>query len=216
MTSKPVDILPDVTDESLPAATRLTEEILQKAKGRKIIGLIGGQDRRKGSFLLFEIARCCRHKKSWFFLFSGKMNYAKSDRELESLKKIIGDQSAWENCFFHFEHLTDESHFNAVVDICDVIFAVYRNFPFSSNIMTKAALFNKPMVVSAGKLMAHRVNKFDLGTSCDPDEIDACIDAIGKVIDHPPPQKKYRNYLHRHSKDLFQSRFKALIQKGLA
>lgn len=215
LTSKPIDILPDVTDESPPAANRLTEQILQRAKGRKIIGLIGGQDRRKGSFLLFDIARRCRHKNNWFFLFCGKMNYAKSDREIESLKEIIGDQGAWENCFFHFEHLPEESHFNAVVDMCDVIFAVYRNFPFSSNIMTKAALFGKPMVVSAGKLMAHRLNKFGLGTSCEPDNIKTCIGAIEKAIDDSPPSKNYRNYLGSHSIDLFQSQFQTHIQKGL-
>lgn len=214
-TSKPVDIFPDVTDESPPTAHPLTEAILQKARGRKVIGLIGGQDRRKGSFLLFEIARRCRHKNDWFFLFCGKMNYAKSDQEIESLKEIIGDQGAWENCFFHFEHMPEESHFNAVVDICDIIFAVYRDFPFSSNIMTKAALFGKPMVVSAGKLMAHRLNKFGLGTSCEPGNINACIDAIEKAIDSPPPLKNYRNYFDRHSKDLFQSEFQTHIQKGL-
>ncbi|MFC1882013.1 hypothetical protein ACFL2S_11025 [Thermodesulfobacteriota bacterium] len=215
MTSKPIDILPDATDESSPAANRLTEQILQKAKGRKIIGLIGGQDRRKGSFLMFEIAQRCQHKSNWFFLFCGKMNYAKSDREIESLKKIIGNPDALQNCFFHFEHLPDESCFNAVVDLCDVIFAVYRNFPFSSNLMTKAALFNKPLVVSAGNLMARRVEKFDLGASCEPDDIDACIQAIEKVTDHPPAPDGYRNYHYQHSKDRFQSRFRVLIEKSL-
>jgi hypothetical protein len=215
LTSKPIDILPDVSDESPPAASRLTEQVLQKANGRKIIGLIGGQDRRKGSFLMFDIARRCQHKSNWFFLFCGKMNYANSDREIESLKKIIGNPGAWQNCFFHFKHLPDESCFNAVVGICDVIFAVYRNFPFSSNIMTKAALFEKPMVVSAGNLMARRVEKFDLGTSCDPDDLDACIHAIENVMDHPPAPDGYRNYHYQHSKDQFQSRFRALIEKSL-
>jgi hypothetical protein len=165
---------------------------------------------------MFDIARRCQNKRNWFFLFCGKMNYEKSDREIESLKKIIGRPDTWQNCFFHFEHLKDESHFNAVVEICDVIFAVYRNFPFSSNIMTKAALFKKPIVVNAGQLMAHRVNKFGLGTCCEPDNIDACIAAIEKLVDHPPPSKNFRNYIHIHSMDVFQSKFQSLIQKGLA
>ena len=209
------DSQPDATDESLPSDNQLTAKILQKAKGRKIIGLIGGQDRRKGSFLFFDIARRCRHKKDWFFLFCGKMNYAKSDKEIESLKKAIGNFDRWENCFFYFEHLPDESHFNAVVNICDAVFAVYQNFPFSSNIMTKAALFGKPLVVSNGQLMAQRVEKFGLGFCCEPEIPDTCIEAIERAVDQPLPPEGFEKYYHQHSLDLFQSRIQAFIQKGL-
>ena len=216
ITSTPIAVLPDLTDVSPPVSNQLTEEILKKAEGRKIVGLIGGQDRRKGSFLLFQIAQHCVHKKNWFFIFVGKMNYEKSDQELDRLKGIIGDQDNWGNCFFHFERLPNENYFNAVVDICDVIFAVYQKFPFSSNIMTKAAFFQKPIVVSSGGLMAQRVKKYGLGTICEPNNVDDCIHAIEKVIEHPPSGANHGRYFNQHSEALFLSKFQYLIKKGLA
>lgn len=212
--AKPVHTLPDMTDEAPPIESALTAKIKAKAGERKVIGLIGGQDRRKGSFLFLEIARRCQDR-NWLFLFCGKMNYEKSDRELEQLKDIIGDESTWNNCFFHFEHIPDERHFNAVIDICDVLFAVYQNFPFSSNIMTKAALFRKPIVVGAGGLMAQRVKSFDLGTCCTPEDTDNCIWAIEAALERTVSGSSYAKYFSLHSQKRFRTKFFSLIEDGL-
>jgi len=212
--SRPIVVLPDVTDESIPAGNPLTERIKRKANGKKIIGLIGGQDRRKGSFLLFDIARRCAHR-DWLFLFAGKMNYPKSDRELGELQALIGDETKWENCYFHFERIPDESHFNAVIESCDVLFAVYRNFPFSSNLMTKASLFNKPIVVSSGYLMEARVRQYGIGISCNPDILNDCIGAIESVLRHPIPAQHYENYSHQQSNTRFLARLQTLIQSAI-
>jgi hypothetical protein len=215
LTLKEVTLLPDITDESVPKEGRLAQAIIKKAHGRRIIGLIGGQDRRKGSFLFLEIARNCRDR-NWLFVFVGKMNYENSDRQLEELKKSIHKEDDDFNCFFHFERIPEEGEFNAIVNLCDVIFSVYRNFPFSSNIMTKAALYHKPLVVSAGKLMAHRVSKYGLGSTCDCEDVDDCIQAIQKVIDNPPSAENFRNYYELQSRDLFLKKFQFLIEKNLS
>ena len=212
--AKPVHTIPDMTDEAPPIESALTAKIKVKAGERKVIGLIGGQDRRKGSFLFLEIARRCQDR-NWLFLFCGKMNYEKSDRELEQLKDIIGDELTWNNCFFHFEHIPDERHFNAVIDTCDVLFTVYQNFPFSSNIMTKAALFRKPIVVGAGGLMAQRVKSFDLGTCCIPEDTDNCIRAIEAALERTVSGSSYAKYFSLHSQKRFRTKFFSLIEDGL-
>jgi hypothetical protein len=210
----PVVVLPDVTDESAPTDNPLIDKIKSKANGKRIIGLIGGQDRRKGSFLFFDIAKQCVHR-DWFFLFAGKMNYPKSDRELNELQALIGDQNKWGNCFFHFERIPDESQFNAVIETCDALFAAYRNFPFSSNLMTKASLFHKPIVVSTGHLMETRVRKYGTGISCNPEDTDDCIRAIGAALSHPNPAENYDSYAREHSSVRFLARLQFLIENAV-
>jgi hypothetical protein len=51
----------------------------------------------------------------------------------------------------------DEAQFNSLVYICDILFAAYNNFPNSSNILTKAAIFQRPVVVSNNFCMEKRV-----------------------------------------------------------
>ena len=207
----PVVVLPDMTDESAPVVNQLSENIKRRANGRKIVGLVGGQDRRKGSFLFLDIAKRCAHKE-WLFLFAGKMNYPKSDRELAELRSQIREEKNWENCYFHFERIADEEHFNAVIDICDVLFAVYRNFPFSSNLMTKAALLHKPIVVSAGSLMEARVKQYDIGIGCDPENLNECIDAIDSALHNPFPDQHYEKYYHQHSSRRFLECLRQLVK----
>lgn len=212
--SKPIVVLPDFTDETAPTATELTERIKNTANGKKIIGLIGGQDRRKGSFLFFDIAKRCA-QKNWLFVFAGKMNYPKSDRELAELQALIGDETKWENCFFHFERIPNESDFNAVIETCDALFAVYRNFPFSSNLMTKASVFHKPIVVCSGGLMETRVRQYGIGTSCSPEDPDDCIRAIESALSHPNPTENYEHYAAKHSSTRFLNLLQTIIHSAV-
>lgn len=212
--NKPIVVLPDITDGSKPTQNDLVQAILQKARGRKIIGLIGGQDRRKGSFTLLEIARRCKDK-GWFFLFVGKMNYPRSDKELEKLKRVIENEKHWENCFFHFNRIPDESDFNGIFNLCDLIFAVYQDFPYSSNILTKAALFRKPIIVASGKLMAKRVEKFNLGVSCKQGDVEDCIKKIGIIFENSLPDPMYEEYHNKHSITNLEIQLKSLIDLSL-
>lgn len=50
--------------------------------------------------------------------------------------------------------------FNALVDCCDVLYLAYREHFRSSRLLTKAALFRKPVIVSRGYCMAELVSKY--------------------------------------------------------
>ncbi len=50
-----------------------------------------------------------------------------------------------------------------MIDAADVVFCAFDDFPFSSNTLTKAAVFEKPVVVSEGYLMAERVRSYRTG-----------------------------------------------------
>jgi len=210
-TKKKVVVFPDITDGEKPVQTDLTERIARAARERKIIGLIGGQDRRKGSFDILNVARTCQNM-DWFFLLIGKMNHPQSDAELNRLERVIGDQHKWTNCFFHFSSIPNEGEFNAIIDLCDIIFAVYRNFPFSSNIMTKAALFKKPILVAKGGLMAQRLQQYPFGLECEPGNTQDTLEKIETLMDMEIPSSVFENYAQKHSPTEFSRAIRQSIR----
>jgi hypothetical protein len=106
-----------------------------------------------------------------------------SEQELVKIKNFVFQSPS--NCLFHFERIPDESQFNAVVSSCDVLFAVYQGFPHSSNILTKAAIFKKPVLVSNSFCMGERVRKFKLGLTVDEGKVLECNEALRRLLGQP-------------------------------
>jgi glycosyltransferase involved in cell wall biosynthesis len=174
---KPIIVFPDVTDESSPdLSCVIAKQIREKAGDRKIVGLLGGLTRRKGLLTLLEVAQQAV-LEDWFFVFVGQLY----DHELlpEELTKIWSFvRSEPEHCFFYFDRIADEAQFNSVITECDVLFAAYENFPYSSNILTKAAVFEKLVIVSDGFCMSERVKRFQIGVSIPENSVLDCIAAL--------------------------------------
>jgi glycosyltransferase involved in cell wall biosynthesis len=202
--------LPDFTYESSAEESPLVRDIQQKANGRKIISLLGGQEKRKGTFLLYEIAQRTK-ENPWFYVFAGKMLLPKAERELELFKNHIAKKSNT-NCYFHLDYLKNDEEFNAIIKISDVIFTVYQSFPpYSSNIPTKAAFFHKPIVTHSNSLLAQRVDKSRIGLHCQPNDINAVIKAIEYFTTHRIPEINFNAYFEEHS----QRKLKEVLTKVL-
>ncbi|MDY6899858.1 MAG: glycosyltransferase, partial [Cyanobacteriota bacterium] len=177
--NKPVIIFPDFTDESKPDMTfPLIKEIEEKAEGRKIVGLLGSLAKRKGFLKLLEIAQLSLEENS-FFIFIGKLDKQSfSTEELDKINSFI--ESKPQNCLFHLERIPNESQFNALIKICDILFALY-NYPHSSNILTKAAIFEKPVISIDNFCMGERVSKYRLGLTISNNSTEQCVDSIHKL-----------------------------------
>ena len=212
---KPIAIFPDLTDEALPKNDyEVVQRICLQAKGRLVIGLIGGLTQRKGLMTLLQVAQTATDK-DWFFVFAGRLyEHEIPDKELAQIKSFI--QSHPDNCLFHFERIPEESQFNAIIDICDVLFAAYERFPYSSNLITKAAVFEKPIIVSEGYCMAERVKTFRMGMSIPEKDVSRCIDAIQKIsLDlHCPPDlaADFAGYRQIHSALSLRQAFSAILE----
>jgi glycosyltransferase involved in cell wall biosynthesis len=63
-----------------------------------------------------------------------------------------------------------------------VVFAAYRNFPNSSNVLTKAAIFERPVLVSDGYLMAERVREFQLGEVVPEGDVEAIVQTLERML----------------------------------
>lgn len=153
---------PDITDERVDALpTELEQNVRAKARGRKIIGLIGSLDKRKGLLTLIQHARALQ-TQPFFFILAGQV--------VES--SFTPAENAWiadcldnppDNIFAIRGFIEDGPVFNSLVRCCDLLYAVYQNFPYSSNLLTKAALLRTPIAVAARYLMAERVERYHLG-----------------------------------------------------
>ena len=201
----PIITFPDITDESEPDRSfALVQQLQQQAQGRKIIGLFGALSKRKGLLTLLEVARRSQ-AQPWLFAFVGKLSiYGLSTEEQAQIHAIV--QAQPENCFFHLELIPDEPQYNALVETCDILFAAYEDFPYSSNMLTKAALFKKPVIASEEFCVGERVRQFRLGYTIPQGNVDQCIEALHNLsqeldLDLINLQPDFGGYRQHHSVD---------------
>ncbi len=138
--AKPVIVFPDIADGAPPDRTfQPVCDIQARAGSRKIVALLGVLARRKGVILMLEVARqAAAH--DWFFVLAGEVRLDSfTPDEQQRLQHWFQSQPA--NCYFYLQRIPTEAQFNALVEISDILFAVYKNFLSSSNLLTKAALF---------------------------------------------------------------------------
>ena len=156
----PVCVLPDIADDSTSEDDALAEELLRRAKGKKVIGLMGHLVPSKGVVALAKRAMADASGR-FFYAFVGEIHWEMfTEEEREILKGLSGMGG---HVWMHDERVPDEGSYNAILKSCDVLYAAYENFPHSSNTLTKAAIFEKPVIVSDGFLMAKRVLKLSDG-----------------------------------------------------
>lgn len=212
---KPVFVFPDFADESPPDPNfSIAQQIREKAGERKIVGLLGPQGKRKGFLTLLEATQKVV-KENYFFVFAGRLaEDSFLPHELAKIRHFVASEPT--NCFFHFKTIPDEPQFNTLVNLCDVLFVAYENYPFSSNLLTKAAIFEKPVIGSNTFCIGERIKKFRLGTSIPEADVSACIEAIQTLIGESKItaqqiQPDFEGYRNTHCIKKLSSVFQTLL-----
>lgn len=187
--------MPDFADLSIPDSSYpLLQTLRQRAGGRKIVSLLGSIGMRKGVTLLQQVIPLLPEDE-YFFLIAGRSWL--DETETTRLRSLESSRS---NCLFSLERIPDEACFNALVAASDVIFAVYRNFTGSSNLLTKAAAFRRPVIVSRGACMGWRAEKYYIGRAIVETDANACRKAIADLChDTKDHTEAYNRYLQQHS-----------------
>lgn len=201
--------LPDVTTSELPESLLpLVEDVMNRSRSRKIVflgGSIGGQKNLSTWAKTIELL----DSESWFFVLLGEQHRDSfSQEDLSQLAKV----EKLENVFIVNKYVEDERLFNQMISICDVVFAVYRNFTGSSNMLIKAAHFSKPIVVSQEHEMGDRVREYGTGflvSETDPYEI---ANAIILSQSKPVPEEAFDRYRTKHSVDGFAESLDHFVQ----
>lgn len=153
---------PDFADDVYPDNSYdLINSIMVRAKGRIIVSLVGALSFRKGIFTLIDTIGLLDSNR-YFFVIAGAP-YISSNDVLKIKRKL----DVCENCLYYFERIPSEGCFNALLEQSSIIYAAYINFPYSSNMLAKACLFKKKLIVSEGGYMSMIVEKYNLGIVID-------------------------------------------------
>ena len=212
---KPVMVFPDITVKALPPAgvtEGLAGKIKKFAAGRPIVSLTGHLQWTKG-LDVFTKAACHQDLSEVFFFLGGDVNWGQiSPAEKTKL------QQAWErlpNVYAHLQHLPEQT-MNSVYAISDAVVAAYREFPNSSNALTKAAVFERPIVVSDGYLMAERVRKFKLGEVIPEGNAEAPVAALRRMLasgylEELRGRARWKDYREAHSVEQLSKVFSELV-----
>ena len=173
--------LPDVTDDVKPYPTcQMTRDIVERANNRVIVSIIGGLEKRKGILTLLRASKLCREDQL-YFVFAGQLY--RNQFEPEELEELDYIQQKKNSYFCHYKRIPGESIMNSLFAGSDIIFAAYDEFFHSSNLLIKAALYHKPIIVSKGFCMHERVIKYKLGMSIKSGDINECWQTLEKITD---------------------------------
>jgi hypothetical protein len=185
--------LPDITETALPETTSpLALEILQRARGRPIVFMGGSIGKQKNLACWYGLIKQA-NPEEWFFLQVGRLNKNNLTKNDEAALLEV-QRNTPENLFVNAEYINDERFFNELISISTVVFAVYRDFERSSNMLSKAAAFGKPIVVSDEFLMGERVRRYGIGQVVHQDNVSQMYQALQQCRLSPPHESAYAAY----------------------
>ena len=208
------EYLPDITEVDLPAQlTALAQQITKQAAGRKIVFMGGSIGKQKNLVAWYDLIRSVDSNR-WFFVQIGRINRINlTEADQLALDGIVVDHPA--NLMIYPDYLPDEREFNEVIALADVIFAVYRDFSRSSNMLSKAAYFEKPILVSDAYLMGDRVRRYKIGLAVKEDDVESIRVGLIALETIPNLDANFEAYRRDFNLEVAGQRLSRFIQIGL-
>lgn len=212
--SRVVATLPDIAEiASGDPDAPLVRQLRTRARGRQIVSLLGHLSVAKNIDLFLDLATAPRNN-DLFFLMAGQFEALSAP---PGLRRRLRDAAAgrWPNVWAVPERIPSEAAFNRLVQESDLLFAIYRRFTRSSNILTKAALFRRPVVVAEGYCMEERTADYRLGLAVAESDRDGVERVIRQLLQNPP-LGDYGRFARDFSQERFAQRLDAALQAGLS
>lgn len=158
---KPVIVLPDVVSIPLTIQNKsLGDLISDRAGNRTIIGIWGSLEKRKGTSEFLQMV-LKMPQENYFFVMGGLMpieSWSGKDKDVVQQ----GTSGIIKNLLIYNQWLTDDELLSGMRS-CNLIFAAYQDWRFSSGIIGKAAAVEIPILVNDGFVMGKRVKEFKTG-----------------------------------------------------
>mgnify|MGYP003606721895 CR=1 FL=1 len=207
--------IPDVANNDLPEGrTELASEILRRSAGRKIVflgGAIGGTKNLSTWYQAIRLADPAR----WYFIQIGAVNQGTlTTADRLNLQQML--VALPENLLIQDRFLPDERSFNELIFISDVVWGLYRDFDRSSNVLGKAAVFRKPIIVSERFLMGKRVRDYRIGAAIAEDAPEAVVDALDKLSTSPVSASCFERYIQDFGFPALSRRLDETLMRVLA
>lgn len=203
--NKRVEYLPDFADARLPdmGISGAVQIALERASGRKIIFLGGSISRRKNISYWLNLLEAMKAEE-WFFILVGKVWW--DDLSGVDAARLRLAQTGKENFYMRDAYIDDEAEFNEFISVSNLIFAVYKEFPYSSNLLSKAAEFERPIVTSQKYLMGKLVEKYKIGLAVSEENH---LDAVEKIKKLEEYKFEFKRFSAEYSRENFQ---KAIVK----
>lgn len=201
-----IGYLPDMADVLVGNDTsHIAQAIVTRAQGRKIVFMGGTIGKNKNLACWYTLIKKADADK-WFFVQIGEVLANDLTQEDRNACQII-DLAPPENLYRHIGYLPDERDFNAAIAVADIIYAVYRDFKISSNMLGKAAAFDKPIVVAQEHLMGERVRAYQIGIAVPENAPSAALEALKALVEQPVDAKYFEAYRSDFSTVAFKNSF---------
>jgi hypothetical protein len=208
-------IFPDIADASTPESGQntLAAKLRRFAGGRPVIMLCGMLYPQRGVEAFLKVAMA---NPQWCFALIGEIPYFADERLGKSLLDDFLRQHAFG--FFHPLKVPEGAVYNSLVAASDVIWNIHIDWPGSSNTLTKAALFEKPVVVGDKHLLAERVREYRLGEICSEDSEQSISAALNRLLSEPlawrsANRPNWGAYREAHSTDRLREAFSTILAK---
>lgn len=206
-------LFPDITDRTPPEQgnNTLASKIKRFADGKPIIVFCGMLYPQRGVDLFLQTALA---NPQWCFAIVGEIPDLNPEQATHQLLDRFLRMHPYG--YFHPIRIPSESIYNSVIAISDVVWNVHIDWPGSSNTLTKAALFEKPVVASDKHLLAERVRKFRLGELCNENSPNTATEALARLLNptiqwNEVSQPRWSEYLSRHSQERLREAFSQVL-----
>lgn len=130
----------------------------------KTIGIIGALSKRKNVLYLLRNSQDLAENGVQVLLVGKLSSTEYSDSELVEIEQII---KCTNSIYLLNEFIPNESTVNAIYEKVDIVWAAYKEWPFTSNAVSKAVFYRKVSIVPVDSYLAEFVAEHKVGISID-------------------------------------------------
>jgi hypothetical protein len=179
------ELMPDSTRTFSLGKRSLILDLKKKAGARKIIGLIGALDGTKKLIKEFiEISKDPR-LSNYYFVIAGEV-YETTIEDV-TVREILRDNgSVSDNLYIYNKYIELEADFDYLISQIDILYACYKDFDSSANILAKSARFEIPLLVTEGTWIGRITKQYGLGIAINNPGVSSLVPAIlelGQEVD---------------------------------
>jgi hypothetical protein len=197
---------------TLPGVSELASRVAGRAAGRTIVLQLGSISPHKNIAQLISVIKHADPTR-FFFAIIGEVFWDSFSGEA-ALRHFFA--SPPENCLCQSSYIDDERELNSLIAGSDILYAVYTGFRGSSNTLTKAATFEKPVIVSDESVMGERVRSYRLGEVTRNGDVEAIVSCLERLCSQSKSEFGFAAYRRDHSEEALQRDLAKLLSRWLA
>jgi len=195
--------LPEIIGIDSRKKDSINLEIIEKIKNRStektIISILGNLTRKKNIILLLK-SFLYLDKTRYFLLILGGLRREQYTEQELSIIEDYQENINYQNAYIKTDYfIKNETEFNELIKLSDIVFLHYQDHPYSSHILTRSMAQRKPVIVNKGFLMEKIVNHYNwpVATNSNPREIAKAIESIN--YSNQIADNQYRSFIENHS-----------------